>query len=374
MRKLKDCKKGNNQKIPGGGVKLFGQYSKILLGIVTASAILTGCAKQAAMPFSSIEYSSMSYIDAKEQLEKAGFSNITIKEDSTVNEDQKEKVKSITVDGKGFWSNGEQKKVEAPIELTYYVLKEYEVTMGIETKAGDGVPEFIVSTNLPDDTKLVFSLLSEDGNYTEQQKQTVKDGTASAIFKDRERQLAAGKYSLTVVMDPDDQPRKIRKELGAKGDCLVGDCVRTDPDGKKYTFLETEYESFFVQSAQSQMKSYAEVVQDIDAALTVGFGNEYTMSEDSAGITVNAWKDGVAMCAALAKNEDSDALKQWDSLKESTIKMQDSLQSLLTNSGYSDKIIVINILNDVKKDNTLLTVSYGIVAYDAVSEINLLGN
>ena len=246
--------------------------------------------------------------------------------------------------------------------------------MGIETKAGDGVPEFIVSTNLPDDTKLVFSLLSEDGNYTEQQKQTVKDGTASAIFKDRERQLAAGKYSLTVVMDPDDQPRKIRKELGTKGDCLVGDCVRTDPDGKKYTFLETEYESFFVQSAQSQMKSYAEVVQDIDAALTVGFGNEYTMSEDSAGITVNAWKDGVAMCAALAKNEDGDALKQWDSLKESTIKMQASLQSLLTNSGYSDKIIVINILNDVKKENTLLTVSYGIVVYDAVSETNLLGN
>lgn len=326
------------------------------------------------MPFSSIEYSSMSYIDAKEQLEKAGFSNITIKEDSTVNQNQKEKVKSITVDGKGFWSNGEQKKVEAPIELTYYVLKKYEVTMGIETKAGDGVPEFIVSTNLPDDTKLVFSLLSEDGNYTEQQKQTVKDGTASAIFKDRERQLAAGKYSLTVVMDPDDQPRKIRKELGTKGDCLVGDCVRTDPDGKKYTFLETEYESFFVQSAQSQMKSYAEVVQDIDAALTVGFGNEYTMSEDSAGITVNAWKDGVAMCAALAKNEDGDALKQWDSLKESTIKMQASLQSLLTNSGYSDKIIVINILNDVKKENTLLTVSYGIVVYDAVSETNLLGN
>ena len=122
------------------------------------------------------------------------------------------------------------------------------------------------------------------------------------------------------------------------------------------------------------MKSYAEVVQDIDAALTVGFGNEYTMSEDSAGITVNAWKDGVAMCAALAKNEDGDALKQWDSLKESTIKMQASLQSLLTNSGYSDKIIVINILNDVKKENTLLTVSYGIVVYDAVSETNLLGN
>ena len=54
--------------------------------------------------------------------------------------------------------------------------------------------------------------------------------------------------------------------------------------------------------------------------------------------------------------------------------MQASLQSLLTNSGYSDKIIVINILNDVKKENTLLTVSYGIVVYDAVSETNLLGN
>ena len=35
---------------------------------------------------------------------------------------------------------------------------------------------------------------------------------------------------------------------------------------------------------------------------------------------------------------------------------------------------LINILNDVKKENTLLTVSYGIVVYDAVSETNLLGN
>lgn len=106
-----------------------------------------------------------------------------------------------------------------------------EVFVDIEVTGEDGKPEFVIHTNLPDETVLSLELsldsLPEDGQdyYFEQRELEIKNGTATAeVFSDGEEPLI-GDYFFGVVMLPSEQPEQVRKTVGENGENLTGELV-----------------------------------------------------------------------------------------------------------------------------------------------------
>ena len=127
-------------------------------------------------------------------------------------------------------------------------------------------------------------------------------------------------------------------------------------------------------AGEEDKKSFGDIYMMIGTAMSMSFGENYDMTYDDSGITVNVWQDGVAETAVLAKNGDKEAKETWDKLVESMRKMsEETKEKTMIQYGYGDKILVVNVLNDAAKDNTLLTVSDGVVFYDAVNGVNLTG-
>lgn len=111
----------------------------------------------------------------------------------------------------------------------------------------------------------------------------------------------------------------------------------------------------------------------ITNAMTTTYGENYEASYDESGITVNVWEDGTAETAVLAKNGDREAQEKWDNMVESIKQMTEATkEKIMQSNGYGDKMFVINVLNDAKKEATILTVSDGVVFYDVVNEVDLL--
>ena len=92
-----------------------------------------------------------------------------------------------------------------------------------------------------------------------------------------------------------------------------------------------------------------------------------TISEDGYVYTLNVWQKGLAQTAMLAQTGDKDAKETWDKIVYTTMQASDSLQELLTASGYGDYMVQIQVLNDQNHDNTLLTVIMGMASYNCVS-------
>lgn len=89
---------------------------------------------------------------------------------------------------------------------------------------------------------------------------------------------------------------------------------------------------------------------------------EIEVSED-AGLpvfTVNTNLPNGTRLELTLSNEESYSEQQ-------TVKVKDSLQELLSISGYGDYMVQIEVLNDQNHENTLLTVLLGMVSYNCVS-------
>ena len=112
--------------------------------------------------------------------------------------------------------------------------------------------------------------------------------------------------------------------------------------------------------------SEEELREKLKTALS-GFGDDCTISKDGYVYTVNVWQEGLAQTAMLAQTGDKDAKEAWDKIAYTTMQASDSLQELLTASGYGDYMVQIQVLNDKNHDNTLLTVTMGMASYNCVS-------
>ena len=64
--------------------------------------------------------------------------------------------------------------------------------------------------------------------------------------------------------------------------------------------------------------------------------------------------------------------KDWDYMVESLIGTQKIFQNIMNESGHTDTLVAIGVLNDINKDNLLLYISLGMALYDTVNDINLL--
>lgn len=75
----------------------------VVLSTILALLCFAGCSSfrnPSKMPFGSTDYMGMQREEIVSQLEDAGFTNVTINEIKTTEEDKSETVASVTVDGK----------------------------------------------------------------------------------------------------------------------------------------------------------------------------------------------------------------------------------------------------------------------------------
>lgn len=127
-----------------------------------------------------------------------------------------------------------------PVENTLLV-----VELSVSAGGDAGKPEFIINTNLPDETELMLSL--SGGDYMAQTKVTVENGTAiSEAFSDKGEALS-GVFSLDVSMSlPRLQPDFVRSVIGEHGENISGQYVEKDDiTGENWVNAEAIYEYEF---------------------------------------------------------------------------------------------------------------------------------
>lgn len=339
----------------------------LLLFMGTLLLLMSGCGAKyenpTDLPFGSDGWQMQTAGEAIEALSAAGFTNIQENIKETSSADDAGKITKITVNGENLFRKGDRHEGTDVVEITYYSLKRYEAEMEIEVSGDAGLPVFTVNTNLPNGTRLELTLSNEE-SYSEQQTVKVKDGQAvSDIFWDNGHYLL-GEYTLSVVMKPEDQNASVQYEIGKNGEAMTGPLVHIDEnDAGKYLLLEDGYTSNYT---EPEKISEDELRERFAQALS-GFGNDYEIDLEGYVYTVSVWQDGLAACAMLAEQGVPTAVEQWGEIVDTTAEASNSLQELLSISGYGDYMVQIEVLNDQNHENTLLTVLLGMVSYNCVS-------
>lgn len=338
-----------------------------LMAATVLCVALAGCGAKfenpADVPMGSDEWQTKTAEEVVGAFEEAGFTNIQEDKKETSSAEDVGKVTKVAVDGTNLFRKGDRHESSDTVEITYYVMKQFEVEMMVEVSGDAGLPTFEIDTNLPNGTVLEITLENDTG-YSEEQTTKVKDGKAiSSMFWDNGNYLE-GSYRLSVVMEPRDQNSSVRYELGENGETLTGTLVRTDEEsGRKYLRLEDGYTSDY---QATEKIGEDEVVALLELAAAGGFGENYNVSVDGNTFIVNVWQDGTAATAALAAQGVPTAVEQWYALVDSACTASEGLQAALTSAGYGDCIAVLQVLNDQNTENALLITCMGAATYNCV--------
>lgn len=320
---------------------------------------------EAVVPFASNEYQGRNYQEVVDELKKAGFENVEIETVLTYSESEADTVGDLTINGKHSFLKSTSYEPTAPVVVSRYKLNS-EITVGITVDGEDGKPMFTIDTNLPDGTVLDVELSGMDDDnfdYFEQREITVQGGTAATeVFAAGDEPLT-GAYYFGVVMFPAEQNEQVQEVIGAAGEYMRGDFLKTE-GSYHYVMASTEYTS----PVEAAIEKIGEVeLQEKFKTALSGFGDDCEISVDGYVYTVNVWQDGLAQTTVLANAGFENAKKAWDSIVDTTTNACESLWELLAMNGYEDYMIQIQILNDQNRANTLLSVFMGIVSYNCVS-------
>jgi len=127
-------------------------------------------------------------------------------------------------------------------------------------------------------------------------------------------------------------------------------------------------------AADTQM-SLDEIISALELSLSAGFEDNYTLKTDGNTISATVWADGVSLNATMATLGNAENLEVWNDLVDNTLSTAESWQSILNDNGHADVAFIMQVANDLNEDHdtVLLSVSLGVVLYDYVNGINLLG-
>ena len=349
----------------------------VTAAVVALCALLAGCGggdtgDKISAPFESGKCKGMELEVVKSQLAEAGFTNIQEKPQETATEFLADSVISVKIGSNTSWNSANSWKPDTKIIIEYYAytgIRHIDVTMDIAVGGEDGKPVFTVQTSLPDGSKLSAEL-SYNGevtggheDYVETQTITVQDGKAQTAPFTKDGEVLTGQYRFGVIMLPAEQSQQVQEIVGASGEAMRGTPVKKDGD-YSYIAVSMEYTSPVVETVE---KISEEALREKLKTALSGFGDDCTISEDGYVYTLNVWQKGLAQTAMLAQTGDKDAKETWDKIVYTTMQASDSLQELLTASGYGDYMVQIQVLNDQNHDNTLLTVIMGMASYNCVS-------
>lgn len=106
----------------------------------------------------------------------------------------------------------------------------------------------------------------------------------------------------------------------------------------------------------------------IEISLAENFSG-YDVDYEDSTITVNVWQDGLALALVTAQSEDNQESKDaWETVKDNMTVMSDSIRDLIDTLELEDVMLLVNVLNDQNHDNVLLSITEGVVIYDAMAE------
>lgn len=97
---------------------------------------------------------------------------------------------------------------------------------------------------------------------------------------------------------------------------------------------------------------------------------EVQLSDEKDMVIVNTWTDGLTMDLMLGKDDES-IIQSWENIKESINNSSLNLSNIAKNEFKLDNVhVTLNILNDLNKDNVLLTSFNGIILYDVLEDLD----
>lgn len=358
--------------------------------VVILCIALAGCGggDRINAPFESGQCRGKNLDDIVEQLESAGFTNIQTVPEETAVSFNADSVISVKIGSNTMWNSANSWAPDVKIVIKYYEYtgedaaedepeaprEALEAVLDISVGGELGWPEFIISTNLPDGTLLSLEIASADpaaDDYMEQWEATVQAGRVETGALSKDGEPFEGRYTFGVVMFPADQTEDVREIIGDKGEYLAGPRVESSGD---YQYLTAEMDYITDGAGDSDALPLENIVAALEITLSSRFADCYTLTAEDGTITANVWADGVALCATLAMGGDEEQLDTWDTLAENMCTTTAEVQELLETNGHGDTLFVMQVLNDLNTENTLLVSASGMVFYDAVNEIDLLGN
>lgn len=119
--------------------------------------------------------------------------------------------------------------IETVLEKNTAKKEPFNVEVEAKIIENNGMPNFIINTNLPDETELMLTLNDKFNDYTGQTNIIIKNGTATSEEFSSNGNPLSGEYTLTVSMSiPTLQTDNVRAVIGENGEYITGKYVTND--------------------------------------------------------------------------------------------------------------------------------------------------
>ena len=119
-----------------------------------------------------------------------------------------------------------------------------------------------------------------------------------------------------------------------------------------------------------------EVIDTISSLVRTGYDkSEFSVDIENSMLIVSLYPKGTTANVYATKVQgDKDAIKGWNNLVSSTQKFSKNLSTEVHDKmGRDDLLVAIYLCDDTGSGNAFLVVMDGVVYYDVINEINLLG-
>lgn len=120
--------------------------------------------------------------------------------------------------------------------------------------------------------------------------------------------------------------------------------------------------------------SLAAYLSVYEVFLRESYGENLKIDRDENFVTISFWEDGVSELALDAKDGSIQSLTAWNSLVADMIESHKIAKDSFREAGFDDVVVILRLLNDQNLDNVLLIISGGAVLFDAVNEVDLIGD
>jgi hypothetical protein len=137
-----------------------------------------------------------------------------------------------------------------------------------------------------------------------------------------------------------------------------------EPEASEEPEPSEEPESIVEESSTEPIYTLDDIGTLLNAALAENYDHHSVEVEDGT-ITINVWNDGIAMATVYAAAGVDEVAESWGNLRESMVNLCNTIQDEVTDMGYPDTPVMLNLVNDQNTDNVLLSIYNGIVLYDA---------
>ncbi len=281
----------------------------------------------------------------------------------------------ITSDDRGSYSTGDD------AGSTYYLVDENKGTITVQgTMVGSDVIEKVekkIDNIIPDEYKgsknYAVEVGGEEGNldcnitivneeFADANYQDIAEGLAKKI---KDEDLGIGYFSIAFqsndyILNATSSLMDLKTEEPAKIETNVFDNKETGlsesegiDDSSINDLTEDEKMNLFVTM--------------LEASVSSNFGEDnYTIDRDGKTVTLNVWKDGIAVGVALAVQGDEETKAAWKEMKSNVEGMSKNVYNTFDQVKIEDGHICVNVLNDIDKSKVLLTILDGVTVYDVI--------